>query len=57
VEAILPSGDLIGPGGLAAVQGLPGWQVPSQEELSRHENYRALGEQCEVCNAVAVSGV
>ncbi|GAX80226.1 hypothetical protein CEUSTIGMA_g7664.t1 [Chlamydomonas eustigma] len=52
LEAILPTGDLVGPGGLATVQGLPGWQVPTQEELTRHENYRALGEQCEAPNSV-----
>lgn len=48
-EALLPgSVPSEGPGGLAALEDLAGWQVPTLEELSRNKYYRRLGEACEV---------
>lgn len=34
--------------GLGDMGALPGWQVPSNEELTKIEAYRAPGERCKV---------
>ena len=43
-----PGGKGAGAGPLASLKSLPGWQVPTQEDLTRHRLYRPLGEACEV---------
>ena len=35
-------------GPLVSIKSLPGWQVPTHEDLTRHRLYRPLGEACEV---------
>ena len=67
IETLLPhlalgaeAGQGSGPGGsapkgpLISIKTLPGWQVPTQEELTRHDLYRPMGEACEVQSCILI---